>query len=608
MIASRKFVLGTLVALATGCFVVSSAVQAEDSKTTAPPADEKKTEAKKVPLRNLINAEIKKVWKRDEVTPAAKSTDEEFLRRIYLDVVGMQPTATETRAFLSNDAKDKREKLIETLLADVRFGQTVTDRWIDAWAGESRAGSEAMIFADWLSKRINAGDGFDDVIYDIIAAKGTILDNPGIAYYASRRSSQIPDIAGEAVKHFTGVQLQCAQCHDHNYEPDWTMEEFNGVASFFAGMRITRNNSQRPVLTAVSSRSVNVLPAETLAGQVSKMKAKDETAAKNFYEKNRYRSPKYLMGNKVRANTNLWRRAWAKHATSDSNDQSNRYWANRLWSFLLGTGIYNPIDDFNSFNEASHPELLEILAEEFRGMNHDIRAFYREILNSEVYQLSSQPGKWGKHGPENWHFASYPVKQLSANQFVGAMLSIGMQGERPRGIIKRVGNPYERERRQGMDYEKRKKAGKLRENERVRSYNFKLIDQLEERWNVIDKDWAARRSTTAGLTKNVSDAAITLDDTEFSMTLPETLLRVNGKFTQAIANAGRGSLLDGIIKRNSKAEAQVEELVIVMLCRYPTKSESKRFVNFVKEGRSKSQAMEDLMFALLNTTEFATNH
>lgn len=607
MIQSRTVILSALIACTIGCIVASASVFADDDSPAPADSDDRSTDGEPLPLRDIIDFEIKKVWERDGVKPATKSSDSEFLRRIYLDVVGMQPTVQQTRDFLSDETKDKRKKLIETLLNDKRFGQTVADRWTMAWVGQAGSKTDAMIFGDWMATRINNGEGFDDIVYDVIIANGTILDNPGGFYYMASRKQNTADIAGEAVKHFTGVQLQCAQCHDHMYEEAWTMAEFDGVASFFAGTGVVQNGNSRPRMPKVITRTVSIVPADTMKARMDAMK--DKSAAKAYYEKNRYRGPKYLLGKEIRVtNSVLWRKAWAKHATSNKNDQSNRYWANRLWSFVMGTGLYNPVDDFNSFNEASHPELLDILADEFRVQGHDIKAFYREILNSETYQLSSIAGTWGKKQPENWHFASYPVKQLNPNQFAGALFSVALQGDESRAMRISNVNPYAKDRQAALRYEKQKKAGELDKNKKVYTNDFEMIELLEARWARLDKAWVARRWLAASLSKNLADTTLKLNDTEFSMTLPQTLLRVNGKVSQILTSSGRGSVLEGIVKRHSTAEARIEELVLTMFCRYPEKAESERFVAFLKGRQNKKQGMEDLMYALLNTTEFTTIH
>lgn len=538
-------------------------------------------------LSDAIDAEIAAVWKRDGIKSAPASTDEEFLRRVYLDTVGLPPTPDEVRAFLAEKSRDKRAAVIDKLLADPRFGRHMGDIWSNILLG--RGGRDfsgaSHLFAIWFAERVNADAGFDDIIYDVVTATGTLSENPAVAPYTRAIPARTADIAGNISRNLTGIQIQCAECHDHPYESAWTEQTFNGVASFFSAVSVRVNARSRPAdpVVADDARPVRIPPGgiENLPPQ----------ARERLAELARYTTPVFLDGTALKTNSrDLWRAAMARWMTRE-NMQTARYVANRFWSFAFGTGLVDPPDDFNSFNEASHPALLELLAADLIANGYDIKRLYCAILNSRTYQLSSRdaPAK-----AERWHFAAAPVRQLSPEQFFGALVQISGGNDLARGFRARNANPLQRLQRMAQRGEGRPDV----------SIDTDALDRLTKWYGKLDDGWFLRRTMAQNYTRSSSDDEMTEAD-GFTMSIDQALAVMNGDITNRITGSNRGTMLAELLRRQTDDRQRLDELFLRVLSRYPTAAERGAMLAYAKQNAG-AQAWEDIMFALIAGTEFAT--
>ena len=567
----------------------------EDRKTEVAPVED--TEAQ---LTLAIDREISAVLERDGIAAAPVSSDAEFLRRVYMDTVGMPPTAAEAAAFLDDASANKRAKLIDTLIEDPRFGEHLADLWLDILTGKARVKDNAdAVLGIWMSEQFNAGRGFDQVMYEIISATGKMSDNPAAAYFAGKRELKTPDIAGEATRQFTGVQIQCAQCHDHPYEENWKVAEFDGVASFFAGVRLRRDGKVRPNQGEVTDTRVKQADMKALKEKAARL---PEARAEALLEQARYTQPKYLLGKELAVkDARLWRKAWASWAVDTKNNQTRSYLANRFWSFLFGRGILNPVDDFNSFNEPSHPVLLQLLADDLGGNKFDIKRFYRAVLKSQTYQRATSGAK-GKY--EEWHFAARPVRQLTPEQFFGALLVVNAAAERER----RIGNdrnPYIKELEKAKSYQKREAAGRLGKNEKTYEYDVEAIEKLRDQINKMSDEWAMRRAAARGFSKATDDDEM-MEADSFSLSIDQALYVMNGQATSILSDWSKGSVLDTAVNKYESDKQRLDYLYLVVLSRRATETEQTRTLEYLKAGKDKETAWEDVLFTLLVSTEFAT--
>ncbi len=617
-----------------GMAAVSSAEEAPDAPAEGNP---------EAAATARVDAEIARVWQRDLVTPAGPSSDEEFLRRVYLDVTGAPPAPEETLAFLTDTQDGKRERLIDTLVADPRFGRHLADLWVPLLLGRAQKQKYGAdhILAVWMAREINAGRGFDALVYDMISARGKLSENQAVAYWVGKDEQRTPDFAGLVSKHFTGVQIQCAQCHKHPYE-EMTMADFAGVAGFFNGLRIRRDGNQEPQDPETADERVKAARRPSDA-ELAKLPEKRRA---ELEERLKYSSPRYLYGEAVKLeDTTLLRATYAKWVIAPENRQTRRYLANRFWSFIFGQGLQNPVDDFNSFNHPTHPELLEYLADELLASRFDLRRFYRVILKSRTYQLSSSGGsRKDAKAPEAWHYASYPVRQLTPEQFFGALLGLTtdpgslrearkrfeLQFERLRAEARRAAEDEAKrkadepkEKAPGMerqeegrkdetkDEKKEAKKAAKEEQKNVKKYDLAALERFEAIFREMPDGWFMRRTLCQSYASRSSDDEMTEADA-FTLTIDQALQVMNGALTSRLSENRKGQPLYDILKAGTSPETRVESLYLRVLCRKPSKTESARVLDYVAEamkgGSKLDKAWEDVLFALLMTTEFATNH
>jgi hypothetical protein len=558
-------------------------------------------------LSAAIDHAIDALHKRDGVKRAPPVSDHEFVRRVYLDVTGMPPTAEEAQSFLKDKSKHKREALIDALVDDRRFAEHLADQWLTVLTGRGRSIENAdLVLGAWMAQQIHEGAGFDRIIHEILSAQGRMSENPAAAYYAGRREIRAADLAGEASRHFMGVQIQCAECHDHPYEADWKESDFNGVASFFAPLQVRRPGDIRPRQGEVVDRPMPRIDPQIMARRMERAQTDEQRL--RIYQVQRYRAPRFLGGEAASGTASSeWRAQWAQWVVSDQNDQTRRYLANRLWSFLFGLGFVDPADDFNSLNEPSHPELLELLAADLLENQWDVRRFYRAVLKSRTWQSASS-GATRESGPvENWYFAQYPVRQLSPEQLFGALLVIQSQSDGGQRRINALPNPFQRMATAGAAYERRREAGNLPPNQRVFTYDFEAIQALSETIGSMSPEWFARRTSARNY------ARVSTDDEEtevdgFSVTIDQALLLLNGTETARIATAGRGTVLEHLLSGEDSVNARIERMFLLVLSRPPSNQELRRYRRFLRQQESSREAWEDAVYSLLLSVEFLTNH
>ncbi|MCF6227974.1 MAG: DUF1549 and DUF1553 domain-containing protein [Planctomycetes bacterium] len=600
---SRKLVMMGLLVGAVSCVglaVLGIDSNAQEAEIQSDKVTETLTKTPETQVSKRIDTEIAKVWKRDGVTPTKQTSDVEFVRRVYLDTVGVPPMLKDIESFLADKDKNKRAKLIDKLVASPQFGEHMGDLWTNILVGRAARNfsGSSELFAIWFSKRINGDPNFSNIMYDIVTAKGKMSENPAVIVYMREVPLKIGNVAGHISKTLAGTQIQCAECHDHPYEEAWTEEAFAGVASFFSPLRQNQRNQILPRNPAIVDDLRPVRLAKVTEGMGPEQRKRIETAAKHS-------KPISLDGIALKTqNRAFWRPAFAKWLTRDENTQTARYIANRFWSFTFGSGILNPIDDFNSFNEASHPELLEFLAQDLVDNDYDIKRLYRAILKSDTYQLSSID----RHkDAQIWHFAAAPVRQLSPEQFFGAFVQIAGGADIAKAYRIRSGDPFDRIEQRLKRQMKSQERNADDPNQRKVTFDEDALAQFKELFAGMGDAWYLRRNMAKPFATLGEDDEMTEAD-NFSVTIDQALSVLNGDIVNKMTSNRRGTLVWRVLNGSSNASEQVLMLYKSVLGREPSSSESKSAVAFIKESKNRSEGLTDLMFVLLATTEFQTNH
>lgn len=357
------------------------------------------------PQYNYIDQLVDDKLKRIQVLSSDLCTDEEFARRIYLDLTGTVPSIDELQAFLSDatPSKEKREMLIEALVGSEPFIEQWTNKWADLlqvnrkFLGEAGAAS----FRAWIRQQVASNQPYDAFARDVLLASGSNLQTPPASYYKILRD---PLETMENTTHlFLAIRFNCNRCHDHPFER-WTQDQYYDLAAYFADVAIKEDSrfaGQKVGGTAV----MGALPLVEIVYDRQGGEVKNERTGKvvepNFPyqfvpEENRVDA----------ADTALTRREkLANWLTSKNNPYFAKSYVNRVWSYLLGIGIIEPIDDIRAGNPPTNPALLEALTRDFIEHGFDTQHLIKTICKSRTYQLSLQTNESNADDSMNYSHA-----------------------------------------------------------------------------------------------------------------------------------------------------------------------------------------------------------
>jgi len=334
-------------------------------------------------VARAIDQHIDQFLSAAKLTASPLTDDEEFLRRVYLDLTGRVPTAEQAVAFLDSDESDRRAKLIDTLLETPDFGEQFGRTWRD-WVmppelpsdnnGGAQPYGEAKAFGSWLGKKLATDEPWDKITREILTVKGEIKNNPQVIFFGlvGKGGKTSADRSARAVASlFMGVQLQCARCHDDPYR-DWSQQEHWALAAFFG-------RSQGDFKKIEVGKGPSKKPGEIIIPGDA-FKNSGETVLTSFLRGADF---------KVEKEADL-RQPFVDWLVSKENPYFARSFANRLWFYLFSRGIVNPIDDFRELNPPSHPGLMKLLSQEFVASEFSVKHLFRCVLNSQAYQRASR--------------------------------------------------------------------------------------------------------------------------------------------------------------------------------------------------------------------------
>ena len=347
---------------------------------------------------------LRESWTKTKIKPADRSSDSEFVRRVYLDLTGVIPTAGECRDFLEDASPTKRTELIDQLLASPKHATHLATTWrnmmlpsdFDFATLQNAAGLQ-----DWLRKQFVNNLRYDRVVADLLAATGNRETGPALYFQALELKPE--KLAANTSRTFLGVQLECAECHDHPFDR-WTQEDFWGYAAFFAQLQGGDMQQVGPnadfELVDLDSGDVTIPETDTVV------------------------PPAYPGSDKAVTFRGTRREQLAVWMASRGNPFLPRAAVNRVWAHLFGIGLVNPIDDMREDNPPAHPELLDELTNYFITSGYDLRKLYRSLANTSAYQATSRsPGS----DMARESFARQQVKAMTSEQLYDSldnMLSI----------------------------------------------------------------------------------------------------------------------------------------------------------------------------------------
>mgnify|MGYP005847053143 CR=1 FL=1 len=554
-----------------------------------------------------VDQYFRHVHEREGVVAAPVASDAEFLRRLSLDVRGVIPTVEETIAFLSDDAPDKRARVIDEFLASPERGAHWAEYWDTLLVGalEQPANPQAQRaikqpWKEWVAKQVNANKPYDLFVREIVTAEGDSHDDPQVLPLARWRDAP-ESMAGSVSRVFLGVQIQCAQCHDHKTNPELTQDKFWEFASFFSPTRVSfippkRGNGDGMmsmqdlvpllVVTDVGAPPRTEIPDVTPKRFVSpaylngvrpslpdprkgrnprEMRAMQASLRELREQFEQTRDPALLgEARRLAAGFSDHRREAAMDLMlQHDGDLLAANLVNRLWARLTGFGFLEPVDEWGMGIEPEHPELLRALVDEFIASGHDLRHIERIILNSEAYQRSSRPVEGGSDDPRL--LAQGMVRPLSATQLLQSLAAVTDLEAAARS---RVRNSRQFERLMA-DYHSRF------------VFNFGS-DELE---------WVST----------------------FQSSIPQALYLLNDPTINEAVKFREDGPLGRIAQTTDDPRDAVRYLYLMVLSREPDAGELAWLTGelMAARGRSEKEAaalLEDAAWALLASTEFMTNH
>jgi hypothetical protein len=344
----------------------------------------------------LVFAKLKML----SIAPSDLCTEEEFVRRAYLDLCGILPTAEEARKYLADKTKDKRARLIDALLDRPEYA----DYWTLKWSDVLRSNRKTLqvkgvyVYQKWLRGNISKNTPFDKMVRELLTASGSTSANPAANYY--RISNDPTNLAESTAQLFFGIRMQCAKCHNHPFER-WTQDDYYSMAAWFVRVRSKPDKIEpgpTPAVVIYSDRSGEVTQPRT--GKVMPPKVMGVPAPKIPPGKDR----REILADVLTSGTNPF---FAKSVT------------NRVWYHLIGRGIVDPVDDFRDSNPSANDELLNELAKDFIAHKFDVKHLIRVIMNSRTYQLSAESNDFNKD--DNKYFSHAVTKLLPAEPLLDAI-------------------------------------------------------------------------------------------------------------------------------------------------------------------------------------------
>jgi len=510
--------------------------------------DEKHFSWPKIASNNYIDDLIDTKLKYLRIAPSQLSGDEEFLRRCYLDLVGVPPTPEEYSAFMTSRDRDKRSKLIDALLQRDEFA----DLWATKWSemlkissnGNSAFGTDrkaAYSYYEWIRTAMRQNMPLDQFVRAQIAATGSNLKDPAVNLYTMMPQGQYDPkaIAQDIAEVFTGVRIQCAQCHNHPFDA-WTQDDFYGFVSFFTGVKRKAASESREVYIYDDPNAPpanhlldgHPVPAKFFGGAQADVKGKDP------------------------------RVGLADWLTSTDNPFFARNLANRIWAHFFGRGIVEPVDDVRISNPPSNRDLLDELARRLSAYQFDAKRLIRDICSSRTYQLSSVANDSNRD--DYTQFSHAKLRRLRADILLDSISSVtettSSFGNYPAGL----------------------RADELFEGG-ARANNYFL--------------------KTFGLANRDS---VHSSETRSEPTLAQALHLINGDTVEG--KVAQSPVVTNLLKQNQPPESIINELYIRVLSRKPTDAEIKALLLSVAAKPADRQGYDDIFWALLNSSEFAFNH
>jgi hypothetical protein len=525
------------------------------------------------PVQNYVDQHIFTKLKLLNILPAELCTDQEFLRRAFLDLAGILPTPDECRAFLADAVPDKRARLVDQLLERPEFADFLAYKWLDILRSNRLTiqikGSHA--YHQWLRSHIERNTPWNDVVRELLTASGSTFANPPANYFRGPYANGAPvvrdpqSLAEGTAQLFFGIRLQCAKCHNHPFER-WTQNDYYHMAAWFSQLKAKPD-------ALFPGAPPQPYPWQLRENALAIYAVGNEEVA--HPQTGNAMAPKVPGMPAALISPGADRRvALADQVTSPANPHFARATVNRLWFHLLGRGIVDPPDDFRDSNPSANDELLEALARDFVNNHFDAKHIIRTIANSRTYQLSSHANAANPEDEKYFSHALVKRKRLTAELLLDA-------------ICTATGSP---ETFTGMPPGTR--AVQLPDGQVI------YTGGQYASWD--------RHPFLKAFGQPAREAACECER-ESDVNLARALEMRNGELLLGKLRAPDNRL--GRLLGANVPDAEVaSQLFLATLSRPPLADEARSVLEHVAQAADKRAAWEDIQWALLNTNEFLFRH
>jgi Protein of unknown function (DUF1549)/Protein of unknown function (DUF1553)/EF hand len=563
--------------------------------------------------------------------PAPKTSDEDFLRRVHFDLAGTVPTPREVTMFGLDPDPDKRLKLVDKLLASDAYANNWSAYWRDVIflrATDMRARAMVGSFEKWMADQFRENNSWDKITTSLLTATGEVNEHGETALMFAH-DGQADEIAAEASRIFLGIQIQCANCHDHPSDK-WKRQQFHQLAAFFPRVQIKRDGKVKPPIYTVVSfaepaaakgRGKGAAKGKAAGGFLEHPErlfarfdrnhdgklTKDEVRGtpiekqfdrllavadankdgaltvkeikeapapggkprataehfmpdlKNPSSKGTKMEPIFFVNGKRPASglsDEARRHALAKYITAANDPWFSRAYINRVWSEMLGEGFYMPVDDMGPSRQARMPEALDVLADAFVANKYDTKWLFKTIARTETYQREIRAKDPSVESPPA--FAASSPKRLRADQLFNAITKVlGIEGAEPQDSAESAGkgkNRYARGPRAQFDF----------------LFGY--------------------------------DPSTNQDDLQGNV--PQALFMMNSRLINGLIHGEGKTRLSHILKQYDDDKDAVREVYVLTLSREPSAKEEAICLNYVKDAGNRREGFEDVMWSLMNSSEF----
>lgn len=510
------------------------------------------------PEDNYIDRQVFAKLKTLRINPSPVCADEVFVRRAYLDLLGVIPPADEARAFVADASADKRLRLVDQLLARPEFADFWAMKWADVLKVESRTLDETGMrkFHAWIRDAIARNRPLDEFVRDLIAARGSTYHEPAANFYRANRTPE--DRAEAAAQVFLGTRLRCAQCHNHPFDR-WTQDDYYNWAAVFGRIdyKILENK-----------RGDKSDKHEFKGEQVVFLKADAGVENPRIGEPARARflgadlEPRGAKRDELQAAAE-----WLANA---ANPLFARAQANRIWYHLMGRGLVDPVDDFRLTNPASHPKLLDQLSDDLVRSGFDLRHLIRAIMLSRAYQLDSAPNETNAEDTAN--YSRNPTRRISAEQMVDSLhLALGVVADFARESrgMRASQIPGPRNGKSGRDVSLSTASPEV------------FLAQFGR----------PKRELSCECERG--------NDTSMS----QAFQFISGPMVHKLISDGDNRLSE-FLRRKTSPEQIIAELYWAILSRPPAGDETRQMAAYLSGARDRRVALEDIAWGLVNSKEF----